>query len=88
MWSSEEKIRNGKMAAVADTGYYPGSGKKQESRKCSRAMAMILGLIATVEIMIAGAMILNVDFHTADMIAVIMAFTVVYSAVVAVLTDK
>ena len=40
------------------------------------------------EVMIAGGMIFNIDFHSADMIAVIMGFIVLYSGVVAVLTDN
>ena len=51
-------------------------------------MAMFLGLFVTIEIMIGGAMILNIDFHTADMIAVVFAFAVLYFGVVAGLTDK
>ena len=38
--------------------------------------------------LIAGGMIFNIDFHSADMIAVIMGFIVLYSGVVAVLTDN
>lgn len=88
MLSSKEKIGNRKIIAFAETGYYPQHEKKQENRKFSRSMAMILGLLATIEIMIAGAMVLNIDFHTADMIAVVFAFAVLYFGVVAVLTDK
>ena len=39
-------------------------------------------------IMIGGAMIFNYDFHGADIIALLFAFMVLYSGVVAVLTDK
>lgn len=35
-----------------------------------------------------GAMIFNYDFHGADLIALLFAFMVLYSGVVAVLTDK
>ena len=34
-------------------------------------MAVILGLIVTVEVMIAGGMIFNIDFHSADIVAII-----------------
>ena len=34
-------------------------------------MAVILGLIVTLEVMVAGGMIFNIDFHSADMVAVI-----------------
>ena len=51
-------------------------------------MAVILGLIVTLEVMIAGGMIFNIDFHSADTIAVILGFLVLYSGVVAVLTDN
>lgn len=88
MLSSKEKIANRKIIAFAEKGYYPQSEKEQENRKLSRFMAMILGFVATIEIMIAGAMVLNIDFHTADMIAVVFAFAVLYFGVVAVLTDK
>ena len=37
-------------------------------------MAVILGLIVTLEVMVAGGMIFNIDFHSADMVAVIMGF--------------
>ena len=40
------------------------------------------------ELMIGGAMIFNYDFHGADLIALLFAFMVLYSGVVAVLTDK
>lgn len=62
--------------------------KRNNDRKFSSSMAMLLGVLATVEIMIFGAMLLNVDFHSADRIAVVLAFMVLYSGVVAALTDK
>ena len=62
--------------------------RRKENHKFSRMMAVILGLIVTVEVMIAGGMIFNIDFHSADMVAVIMGFIVLYSGVVAVLTDN
>jgi len=51
-------------------------------------MAMILGILVTVEIMILGAMVMKIDVHSADWIAMALAFVVVYSGVVAALTDK
>ena len=62
--------------------------KRNNNRKFSSSMAMILGVLATIEIMVIGAMILNVDFRSADRIAVALAFMVLYSGVVAALTDK
>ena len=62
--------------------------RRKENHKFSRMMAVILGLIVTVEVMIAGGMIFNIDFHSADIVAVIMGFIVLYSGVVAVLTDN
>ena len=51
-----------------------------EKKKFSNVMAMILGILVTVEIMI--------HVHSADRIAMALAFVVVYSGVVAALTDK
>ena len=62
--------------------------RRKENHKFSRMMAVILGLIVTVEVMIAGGMIFNIDFHSADIVAVIMGFIVLYSGVVAVLTEN
>ena len=54
-----------------------------EKKKFSNVMAMV-----TVEIMILGAMVMKIDVHSADRIAMALAFVVVYSGVVAALTDK
>lgn len=62
--------------------------RKKETRKFSSVMAMILGVLVTLEIMVMGAMLLNIDFHSADRIALVLAFMVLYSGVVAALTDK
>ena len=51
-------------------------------------MAVILGLIVTLEVMVAGGMIFNIDFHSADMVAVVMGFMVLYAGIVAILTDN
>lgn len=60
------------------------TGKK----KFSNVVAMVLGILVTLEIMILGAMVLRIDVHSADRIAMALAFVVVYSGVVAALTDK
>lgn len=88
MQGTRGEIRNRKIIAFTAGGYYPQYEGKQEKKKFSRIMAMILGLLVTLEIMVAGAMILNIDFHTADTLAVVFAFAVVYFGVVAGLTDK
>lgn len=62
--------------------------KTKKEGKLSPTMAMIMGLIVTAEIIIAGAMILNIDFGQVDIIALLLAFVVLYFAVVAALTDK
>ena len=62
--------------------------RKKETRKFSSVMAMIMGVLVTLEIMVMGAMFLNIDFHFADRIALVLAFMVLYSGVVAALTDK
>lgn len=79
MWSTEARA-NKDMTMM----------KKNEKQKgkLSCAMAMILGIFVTLEIMVAGAMVFNLGAHGADAIAVVFAFVVLYSGVVAVLTDK
>lgn len=62
--------------------------RKKETRKFSSVMAMIMGVLVTLEIMVMGAMLLNIDFHSADRIALVLAFMVLYSGIVAALTDK
>lgn len=87
MWSTNER-RNNKMMAFADTGYLEAEQERHPHRKCSCISAMLLGVILTLEIMVAGGMLFNVDFHAADTIALVMIFVVLYFGVVAVLTDK
>ena len=65
-----------------------GMRRKKANRKLSKTMAVILGLIVTVELIIAGGMIFNIDFHSTDMIALFMGFMVLYEGVVALLTDN
>lgn len=62
--------------------------RRKERHKFSRIMAVILGLIVTLEVMVAGGMIFNIDFHSADMVAVVMGFMVLYAGIVAILTDN
>ena len=62
--------------------------RRKERHKFSRPMAVILGLIVTLEVMVAGGMIFNIDFHSADMVAVVMGFMVLYAGIVAILTDN
>ena len=56
---------------------------KKNRRKFSSIMAMV-----TIEIMIMGAMVLKLDFHSADRIALALGFMVLYSGVVIALADK
>lgn len=69
-------------------GYVEKERHGKETQKFSGAMAMILGVVITVEIMIAGAMLFNIDFHGADFVALMLVFMVLYCGVVAGLTDK
>lgn len=85
MWKSGRNI-NSRRAALAE-GYMEDT-QESRGRKFSVSTAMILGLFITLELMIGGAMIFNYDFHGADLIALLFAFMVLYSGVVAVLTDK
>ena len=62
--------------------------RRKENHKCSKTMAVILGLIVTLEVMIAGGMIFNVDFHSADIITLIFGAIVVFSGAVVILTDN
>lgn len=87
MKNTSGKVRE-RNIALADGGYASSGRKDRENSKLSQAMAMIIGVIATLEIMVAGAMILDFDFHGADGIALIFVFVVLYFGVVAILTDK
>lgn len=87
MWTADERIRERKVA-LADGGYAEPQRERRSDRKLSRTMAMVIGVLVTLEIMIAGAMVLNFDFHGADVIALVLGFMVLYSGVVALLTDK
>lgn len=87
MWNTDEKVRNRKMALAAG-GYVEPARKKQNGRKLSSVMAMLIGVLVTLEIMVAGAMMLNLDFRGTDIIAMVFVFVVLYFGVVAILTDK
>ena len=73
MWNTE----NSRKVALAEGRYMETEHRHTGKQKLSSGMAMIL-----------GAMILNFDFKGADIIAVVLAFMVLYFAVVASLTDK
>ena len=62
--------------------------RRNKNHKFSKTMALILGVIVTLEVMVAGGMIFNIDFHSADIIALIFGFIVVFSGAVAILTDN
>lgn len=87
MWTADERIRERKVA-LADGGYEEPGRSRRSDRKLSRTMAMVMGVLVTLEIMIAGAMVFNFDFRGADVVALILGFMVLYSGVVALLTDK
>lgn len=86
MWSLGRNVSHRKAALV--DGYMDTAQGNGSSGKFSGSTAMVLGVFITLEIMIGGAMIFNYDFHGADIIALLFAFMVLYSGVVAVLTDK
>lgn len=87
MFSTQQNIRNRKVIEFSDY-YGEDQSHKKHTRKLSCAMAMVMGLVVTAEIIIAGGMIFNIDFHTTDTIALFFLFMVLYFGVVAVLTDK
>lgn len=87
MWDTNDEIRN-RRVAYAEGSYMEPQRRKESKGKLSSFMAMVIGAIVTLEIMVAGAMILNIDFHGTDVIALILAFMVLYFGVVAVLTDR
>lgn len=62
--------------------------RRKDRRKFSSIMAMILGVLVTVEILVIGAMVFKLDFHSVDRIALGLGAMVVYSGVVMMLTDK
>ena len=91
MWSGHRGYRSAQIIVLADTGYYTYHAQAKHNRsrkKLSRIMAMILGAVVTIELLILGAMLLNLDFRSADSVAVILGASVLYCGVVASLTDK
>lgn len=84
MWNTE----NSRKVALAEGRYAESENSHSGKQKFSSGMAMVIGALLTMEIMIGGAMLFNIDFHGADIIAVVLAFMVLYFAVVAFLTDK
>ncbi len=85
MWHTKEAMREKKMA-LAGGGVY--QERTKQGSKLSGAMAMFWGVLVTLEIMVAGAMIFNFDFRGADAIATVLVFVVLYFGVVAALTDR
>lgn len=87
MWNSSAKIRE-RRVVFADGSYTEEVQEKQKGKKLSAFMAIIMGVIITLEIMVAGAMMFKIDVRAVDGIALIFTFAVVYFSVVAGLTDK
>ena len=79
-----------KVIAFAEREYRDIRNKtgKNGKKKLSGTMALILGVVLTLELMIMGAMLFHIDFHSADRITLVLSFAVVYFGVVAGLTDK
>lgn len=90
MWHGESVSRNNKIIMLSDTRYAVERvrRKNQEKRKLSCMMAVFLGAVVTAELLIMGAMLLNIDFRSADRVALILGAAVLYFGVVASLTDK
>ena len=89
MTNAQRAYRDDKIIVLADTEYFATHNRRQNKgkQKLSRIMAMILGAV-TVELLIMGAMFLNVDFQSADRLALLLGAVVLYFGVVALLTDK
>ena len=86
MWKSGRNI-NSRRAALAE-GYMEDT-QESRGRKFFREHSHDTGTFYYVGAHDRGeAMIFNYDFHGADLIALLFAFMVLYSGVVAVLTDK
>lgn len=79
-----------KVIAFAERKYRDSRNKtgKNGKKKLSGTMALILGVVLTLELMIMGATLFHIDFHSADRITLVLSFAVVYFGVVAGLTDK
>lgn len=87
MMNTNTKMRE-RRVAFADGGYAEPVREKRGNKKLSAIMAMFIGLIITLEIMVAAAMMFRVDVRAVDGLAVIFTFAVVYFGVVAGLTDR
>ena len=87
MWNTNTKMRERRIA-FADGGYVEPIREKRTNKKLSAIMAIVVGLIITLEIMVAGAMMFNIDVRAVDGLALIFTFAVVYFGVVAGLTDR
>ncbi len=90
MWSGQRGYRSDKIVALAEAGYYTDREyrKPRGKKKLSRIMAMLLGAVVTLELLVMGAMFMNIDFRSADHITLILGAAVLYFGVVAFLTDK
>ena len=90
MTNAQRAYRDDKIIVLADTEDFAAHNRRQNKgkQKLSRIMAMILGAVVTVELLIMGAMFLNVDFQSADRLALLLGAVVLYFGVVALLTDK
>lgn len=90
MTNAQRAYRDDEIIVLADTEYFAAHNRRQNKgkQKLSRIMAMILGAVVTVELLIMGAMFLNVDFQSADRLALLLGAVVLYFGVVALLTDK
>lgn len=87
MMNTSTKMRERRIA-FADGGYTESVRVRKGNKKLSAIMAIIVGLIITLEIMVAGAMMFNIDIRAVDGLALIFTFAVVYFCVVAGLTDR
>ena len=87
MMNTGTKVRE-RRVAFADGGYTEAVHERKGHKKLSAFMAIVVGLIITLEIMVAGAMMFNIDVRAVDGLAVIFTFAVVYFGVVAGLTDR
>ena len=90
MMNAQKAYRDDKIIVLADTEYFTARNRErnQEKKKLSRIMAMVLGAIVTAELLIMGAMFMNIDVRSADRIALILGAAVLYFGVVALLTDN
>lgn len=87
MWNRNERTRTEKMA-LAGGGYAESIQERRGQKKLSAFMAIIVGLIITLEIMVGAAMLFSIDVRALDGLAVLFTFAVIYFGVVAGLTDR